>query len=83
MARRCPPGVFCFENISFFIVIIVIIVCVFFMMRNFGGSGGVHTVTLLEVLWVHLAEVVRQVARAALVGVGQRERDFERLPAQT
>jgi hypothetical protein len=40
MARRCPPGVFCFENISFFIVIIVIIVCVFFMMRYFGGGGG-------------------------------------------
>ena len=39
MARRCPPGVFCFENISFFIVIIVIIACVFFMVRYFGGHG--------------------------------------------
>lgn len=40
MARRCPPGVFCFENISLFIVIIIIIACVFFMMRYFGGHGG-------------------------------------------
>ena len=39
MARRCPPGVFCFENISFFIVIIVIIACVFFMVRYFGHHG--------------------------------------------
>ena len=40
MARRCPPGVFCFENISLFVVIIVIIACVFFMVRYFGGHGG-------------------------------------------
>jgi len=40
MARRCPPGVFCFENISLFVVIIVIIACVFFMVRYFGGGGG-------------------------------------------
>lgn len=42
MARRCPPGVFCFENISFFVVIIVIIACVFFMVRYFGGHGHGH-----------------------------------------
>jgi hypothetical protein len=42
MARRCPPGVFCFENISFFVVIIVIIACVFFMVRYFGGHHGGH-----------------------------------------
>ena len=40
MARRCPPGVFCFENISLFVVIIVIIACVFFMVRYFGHHGG-------------------------------------------
>ena len=43
MARRCPPGVFCFENISFFIIIVVIIACVFFMVRYFGhGHHGGH-----------------------------------------
>ena len=43
MARRCPPGVFCFENISFFIIIVVIIACVFFMVRYFGhGHHGHH-----------------------------------------
>jgi hypothetical protein len=42
MARRCPPGVFCFENVSLFIVIIVIIACVFFMARYIGHHGGQH-----------------------------------------
>ena len=41
MVRRCPPGVFCFENVTFVIVAVIVIgVGIYAHSRFFGGYGG-------------------------------------------
>lgn len=41
MVRKCPPGVFCFENISLMIIIIIVMGIIFFVYSR-GGIGNVH-----------------------------------------
>lgn len=41
MVKRCPPGVFCFENVTLVVIAIVVIVFGFYAhSRFFGGGGG-------------------------------------------
>ena len=43
MAKRCPPGVLCFENITLLIIAVVVIgVGVYLHSRYFCGGGGGH-----------------------------------------
>jgi hypothetical protein len=43
MVRRCPPGVFCFENVTLVIVAIIMVgVGIYAHSRFFGGHGGGH-----------------------------------------
>lgn len=40
MVKRCPPGVFCFENVTLVVIAIVVIVFGFYAHSRFFGSGG-------------------------------------------
>jgi hypothetical protein len=41
MVRRCPPGVFCFENITLVIIAVIMVgVGIYAHSRFFGGGGG-------------------------------------------
>ena len=43
MVRRCPPGVFCFENVTLVIVAVIVIgVGIYAHSRFFGGGYGPH-----------------------------------------
>ena len=43
MVKRCPPGVFCFENVTLVIIaIVVIVVGIYAHSRFFGGAHGPH-----------------------------------------
>jgi hypothetical protein len=41
MVKRCPPGVFCFENVTLVIIaIVMVVVGIYAHSRFFGGGGG-------------------------------------------
>ena len=43
MVKRCPPGVFCFENVTLVIIAVVVIVLgIYAHSRFFGGGHGPH-----------------------------------------
>ena len=43
MVKRCPPGVFCFENVTLVIIaVVVIVVGIYAHSRFFGGAHGPH-----------------------------------------
>lgn len=43
MVRRCPPGVFCFENVTLVVVAVIVIgVGIYAHSRFFGGGHGPH-----------------------------------------
>ncbi len=43
MARRCPPGVFCFENVTLVVfAVIMVIVGIYAHSYFFGNRGGMH-----------------------------------------
>ncbi len=43
MARRCPPGVFCFENVTLVIFAVIMIVVGIYAHSYFFGNRGVHS----------------------------------------
>jgi hypothetical protein len=42
MARRCPPGVFCFENVTLVIFAVIMVVVGIYAHSYFFGNRGVH-----------------------------------------
>ena len=43
MARKCPPGVFCFENVTLVIFAVIMVVIAIYAHSYFFGHRGVHT----------------------------------------
>jgi len=43
MVRRCPPGVFCFENVTLVIIAVMLVVVGIYAHSHFFGHRGVHT----------------------------------------
>lgn len=43
MARRCPPGVFCFENVTLVIFAVIMVVVGIYAHSYFFGNRGVHS----------------------------------------
>jgi hypothetical protein len=42
MARKCPPGVLCFENLTLILIVLIIIGFVFFVASRLGHGHGGH-----------------------------------------